>query len=515
MGISSEVFAFAGKCSPGAIRQLEHKFYFPKLSRPGIVLIDGPGLLQFRTSSAVQGYAHTIGDLVIQFQSRLSAYLSKEQVAAVIFYFDVATPEPKVLDPKRSGRVPTTPTAIPNPTMEQGMAAWAAKLAADIVPFHDSSVERLADPSLPVSQAEMNYQLPRSQKEIAESGCTEEFSYEECMRNRHFKRLLYDIVLRRLLGGLYIPPDKWVLACGPKHCLLADSNGEVIPRPELVPQANEADSILGYYASLFTDFDIVVDSPDGDIINTMVMGSWPRIEPSKGELRFFNKVLILRNQWNPRNSNSMVDINQLFAFYNQFSPLCATKYSINVSNPIMVWTAINILAGGADYVEKSALPNIGPASAFRALMTYCDAFADLCQPHLDSNGYHHIILNPDAFGRLVVACYRVRGNPELSWNLSDALETLRSKTQTASVPSTVDGVYVVCANISWTLSYFSAASFGCVPPDPFETRHGLSVWGYTKENDTVQRATRVHTEYLRWRSQNLCSVPAQLLEFRL
>jgi hypothetical protein len=524
MGMDSKVFKLAAGCRPDILRSLEAKFYFPRLERPGIVYIDAPGWLQFRTSSFLVGYARVTGDLVNQFQSKLMAYLEEESVSGIIFCFDIDTPAPKALQRHSDGKlkIPQTPTSIENPTMEQGMAAWAEKMRTDIVAFHDSSAERILDPSLPVSQQELNYQLPRGSKEIEEEAkvnpaVAEEFSYDGCMRNKHFKRLLYDIVLRHLLVNLMIPPKKWVLACGPKHARLHDSTGAQPPKPELIPNGQEADSLVAYYASLFHDFDFVVDGPDGDIANTLLLSSWTRMQPSNGELRFLNNVYVLRNQWQPRYPNSLLNINELFMLYNNIGSTMQEKHAVRWTNPVVLWTMVNLLVAGSDYIDKRMLPDIGLETAYKALIAHSRAFAEhLCGGHISADlTYHYIVLNPDAFSHFYIACYKERVDATLSWNLEEALAQLRAKksAKLASLP-TAEQVYVLCANLSWVLSYSSAYGYGCAPPDPFEMRNGLSVWGFVK-NERVERAERVNVQYLRHRSRNLTEEPAVPLTYRV
>jgi len=530
MGMDSAALKMLERLGFGCITDLGVGFYRAPGradSRKHIILIDGPSYLQRRSSSLMDGYALTVGQLVNQIQAKVQHYLLDSAVEAVLFLFDCGTPKNKTIFRKEKvGQTPETPFAdrsmAATATLQQGMAAWAAKLLRDIVPFDDA---RADDLTMKIAASELDFQLPLDRKEVKSrqeaNPAYVAYSYEDCLSNKAFKRLLYDIVARHLLRSLIVPDGKWALVRAPEYAELREGTEQKQPRAELLRQYEEADAILGYFAGLFLDHDVYVDSADGDAVSCLVLGSWARLRAATNDKEplhagsFVNNVYVLQNQWASNYGNRLVDINRLFVKANLLlSVYKRPEYGVHWKSPIVSLFAIIMMCGSNDYYNDRVMPDISTDTLFKTLLLHSSAFGNtFLQPHLDrESGYHHIVVNPDAFARLFVCCYRQRYNDTTLpvTDLKAALAELKKWDRAAlrdKLP-TEDQVYVAAANLSWALSYFSASSYRCKPPDPFEQYEGLSIWGYTLERSgpneyghaKAAQASKVHVKYLRWRS---------------
>jgi len=493
----------------------------PGGKRKRVVIMDCPALLFLRTSKVLLGYAQTNRDLVQQLRSRVEAYLMQPDIVGVIVLFDCkAVPVKSISRHGTGGSTAETPFHDPSmaatATLEQSMAAWAEYLSRSMQPTDDARSTNLAEP---VPHSPLDWELGPDDKVIKERQAADPSyavkSHKQRLENKGFKYLEYTVCGENLLSsGLEVPEGKWVLVRAPNYTALREGDVFTAAKPELCVPFDEADAVVGYYAGLLRDFDIDVDSIDGDVIMVLLMGSWRRLKaqpnpnvPFSTE-SFYNRVRVLRSQWHSF-ANSSVLINEMFlGLQTVFGVL--RNHGIQWENPVISAAALMMLCGGNDYVDSAMLPDLGTATLFRAFFQECRAFGDqFIKSHLDPvHGMQAIVVNPVAFARFVICAYRVRyGDSNLPVEQPErafAMLRQQNRKKLESNPPTLDSINVLCANLTWTLNKFAAPSYNRETPDPFLQHAGRSVFGYvlpTLETDShghakAQRATTVDSQHL-------------------
>jgi hypothetical protein len=498
MGFESEVLKIwdsltpIAKGRPRAVQTISQWPIFPvdkRDTKPRAYVIDMPAHMHY------QGKATTFGAWLTQERKIIQDVFSDLGCTLIVLLFDCGTPANKTLS--RTATVGETPM-----TPKEG---WRAHLAEKARGFDDMRVNPL-DENLTIHDTDLNLPGQRKPKD-APPGL---FSHEDYLGNKDFKALFYEIICANLLETLTIDPNHVVILRGPGKALKLE-NGEITaPDENCKFRYKEADSVVGYFATLLKDFTVYVESIDGDVLlallmgcNSRLLGGVPSLAPScTGNSLFTNRVILLRNQRNPAWPNTIIDINLLYtsiltraAWFKRQNALVEpiTKepiYKYVARNPILDNVVLGLLSGRNDYVLKSLLPQIGSTTLFK---TYADSFGayprGLTYPHVIGTKYMGCYVDAVALIRFVICCYKARSsNLKIDLNnfplsLKNIQENLGAKYRDEA--PTLARMRMLAAHLSWYMTYFSNASYHeQTYPDPMKRENGASVWGWKMERTT-------------------------------
>lgn len=465
-------------------------------SKPICVVIDAAGWL-FKTFSYNNSRpARTIGDLADVQIEKLNLYLKNPAVTCVMFLFDRKTPNIKTVSRRPDDSTPETPFHLlaggfTGNEEQKAAAAWRIKLSQNR-DATDRGGLRLSGASITSSRSfllpPLKRSLPQQQSDSAGTKRTE-FAYEECLKNRHFKRWLSKELSSLILDTIEVPEGKSLIISGPDMCIQKSDDQMITPDEKFRYSYMEVDNSVGYWAAVLAeDYDVDIDSEDGDTVITGLLGCHLRMRPDHSVMgtdrAFINRLRLLRNQWAGERITSVIDINNLYTTLQYMHCALGMQHNITVHNPIGNY-ALLAFAGGCDYVDGGMLIGVSKTVLLKTYFTYFPLFAQtLVSSHIDNPS--QVTVNMDAFARLILCCYRnVRGKGKLGIpvdNLADGCRMLRENdARAAGRPyPTPASVRVLAGNICWTLTYFASGSVKLARiPDGLTLMNGLPVYGYT------------------------------------
>jgi hypothetical protein len=490
MGFNTAVLDMWLQLAPGSIQKLEPgpTFLPDKSGRARAYIVDLPGHMQIRSTPAHEGLATTCGDWLVHERWRINQAFEEPTFKLAIILLDCGTPANKSISRRpSSGKMPVNP--------KEG---WRAHLAARTRSFDDSKTGPLDDNSV-ISDTEL---LLPGDPSAAEGT----FTYSDFLKNKDFKALFYEIICKNLLENFAMPPDCTVVLRGPNTAVKLQ---EGVLGPADVNckfRYKEADSVVGYFAALLYDFDVYVESADGDVLLALLMGCNTRLlpnavftTPAEVNKCFKNRVFVIRNQW-AKYANTVVDINLLYYYFIMQSRAFTSLHKVMdpkshrlvekyaARNPILDQVVLAVLSGSNDYVFGSLMPQIGVNTLFVTYLRCFAAFPEgLTYRHVTETGYIGCYVDGTALWRFVVCCYKVL-YPVLDIdinNLPYSAEKIREKLSDKFKEDapTVSRIRMLVGHISWYMNYFANASYRQeTHVDPMDRRGNRSAWGWRMEN---------------------------------
>ena len=471
-------------------------------TKPVCVVIDAAGWLFKTYSFSNNRPAKTIGDLADVQIEKLNLYLKNPAVASVLFLFDRKTPYIKTVSRRQDDSTPETPfhlvaSGFTGNEEQRAAAAWRILLSQnrdatdrDGLRLSGTGTTSTRSFVLPPTKSTLSQQGPNAAGVDAAGAKRTEFAYEECLKNRHFKRWLSKELSSLILDAIEVPEGKSLIVSGPDMCV-QKSNGQIDkPGEKYRYSYMEVDNAVGYWASVLAEeYDVDIDSEDGDCVITGLLGCHLRMRPGHSVMgtdrAFINRLRLLRNQWTgQRSQTTVIDINNLYTALQYAHCALGKQHNIVVHNPIGNY-ALLAFAGGCDYVDGGMLQGVSKTVLLKTYFTYFPLFAQtLVSSHIDNPS--QVTVNMDAFARLILCCYQnVRGKGKLGIpvdNLTEGCRILRENdNRTSGRPyPTPASVRVLAGNICWTLTYFASGSVRTARlPDGLTQVGGLPVYGYT------------------------------------
>lgn len=472
-------------------------------AKPLAIDIDAAGWL-FKTYSVANNRpCVTIGDLAASHVDKLMLYFNAPHVELVIFRYDLRTPSIKTVTRRPDSGTPNTPYDLLSASFtgtdeQRAAAAWRLKLSKD----QDTSDSAGLRTSTRTLNDAANFKLPPNKTEVNRNGSEAQkrtnYTYEDCLKNRHFKRFIMKEVARLILDMIDIPEGKSLVVIGPDVCAEKTVSGIDEPSDLYLYEYMEMDNSVGYFAAALSDkYDVDIESEDGDTVINALLGCNLRMKPGHNVSHllkaFLNNVRVIRNQWVGSRDTSIISINNLY-FTLQYAHAClAKKHNIVVDNPIGNYALLAFL-GGCDYVLPSMLPGVSKTILLKAYFTYFPLFASkLVSDHIDKPST--VTIEPDAFARLICCCYRlVRGKEKLNLPVDDLAEACRmlkdtdSRTVNPAPYPTVQSARALLGNVAWTLTYFVSGSVrNALLPDGLMKLHDVPFYGYVRTESDVQK----------------------------
>ena len=498
MGFNSAVLDPWSQLAPGAIRKLPPgPTFLPDKSttRPRAYVVDLPGHLQIRSTPAYEGLATTFGDWLVQERWRINQAFEEPTFKLAIILLDCGTPANKMISRKpAAGKAPVTPRED-----------WRVHIAAKTRMFDDTRIGPLDDNSV-VTDTELvlpgTPAPPKGAPPLPEGV----FTYSDYLKNKDFKRLFYDIICRNLLENFAMEPDHTVILRGPNTAAKLENGVQSAADVNCKFRYKEADSVVGYYATLLSDFDVYIESADGDVLLALLMGCNSRLIPdavfkSPADVNkcFKNRVFVIRGQW-ATYENSVVDINLLYYYFIMHGYAFAATHKVmdpkshqlvekyTARNPILDQVVLAVLSGDNDYVFGSLLPAIGTNTLFVTYLRCFAAFPEgLTYRHVTEAGYIGCYVDGTALWRFVLCCYHVL-YPKLEFdinNLPYSLTKIREMLPDRYKENapTVSRMRLMTGHLCWYMNYFANAAYRLEDyVDPMERRGSRSAWGWRVES---------------------------------
>ena len=469
-------------------------------------IYDGPGFLYKRWMGEEKRYSVTVGDLADTIIEKLKPSMDMPEVGLLMLLFDRKTPIIKTVTRKDGGQTPKTPFELLSAdfvgTEEQRAdAAWRLKMSQQRS-MSDGSTLRLSgsnqnDPSC--------FVLPKSLPTAASNVTRppDYYYYEEHLANRHFKTWLVKEVCRIVLARIRVPEGKLFVISGPDICAQKTSLGIEVPEPRFQHRYWEVDNSVGYWAAQLGDpeqgeaFDVDIDSEDGDVIISALLGSHLRRTHNESveDIRFCNNLRLIRNNWKSTDT-TVYNINNLYITLQYWSSCIGQDGGFVIENPIGNF-ALVAMASGCDFVRSNdLLPNVGAKTLISTYFACASIFAvDLVSDYTADAA--HVTVHPDSFARFISCCYqRARATSAMKLpgnNIPALCRILREKdsrkpseqrpvVKPYPTPATLR---VLCANLAWTLSYFASGAVGndTSLPDGLTKIDGLPIHGYALDSE--------------------------------
>lgn len=438
----------------------------------------------------------TIRDLAVAHIDKLKLHLGRPEVERVLFRYDLKTPPMKSVTRRPDSGTPETPyhllsAGFSGSEQQRAAAAWRVRLSRD---QDTSDSDGLRTSSRTVNDAG-NFKLPPNKTEVSRNGTEAEkrtnYTYEDCLKNSHFKRWIIKELARLILDMIEIPARKSLIIIGPEICAEKTEAGIAEPSDAYLYQYMEMDNSVGYFAAAHAEqYDIDIDSEDGDTVITALLGSHLRMRPGSdvkhcGEA-FINGVRLLRNQWVGNRETTIIDINNLYFTLQYAHAALAKTHKVVIENPIGNYALIAFL-GGCDYVLPSMLQGVSKTVLLNTYFTYFPVFAQkLASDHIAKPS--SVTVDPDSFARLICCCYRnVRGKTKLDLPVDDLVRTCQilhesdTRKADASPYPTVPSVRALLGNVAWTLTYFVSGSVRtALLPDGLTKLYHQPLYGYIR-----------------------------------
>ena len=525
MGGSTPFVELVNKISPGVVEAFPPGpiTTLPNGVKHAIGWVDAPCLIYHRTSNGQLGFARTFGKLLSNIRGNIEFELA--HLDGVIVSFDVQTPKNKAVSRKPTDQTVRTPyegNEIPT-TLDEQIACWKSFLAARVEIFHDLHAHMNEEE---VRNNPLNYPLPPDSAELAELKKNfpdqQHYSFQHHLSNKAYKALLLSVICPKILDNLFIPDGKWVMVRAPRfHQLKQGSKMLENWDPRLNIPYFEADAWVGHISSMFSGVSsdrpshVEIYGPDGDLLNSLLLSSAARIGEN---LKFSNSVRIIRGQW-ASYRNSAIYLND---FYQAIQNLCSAMENVEWTHPVVIFVAFHMLAGGNDYVNDSLINGLGAKTLFDTFKEDGQAFAkDFVQVcyRIDETGVkkpQEFIVQPEALGRMLICAY-ARRLPSLKLNpanVEGSLALIQNSTQKLVkkdlVVKSIHEIAALAGQLSWTMTYFAAATWDIPVPDPFDTFEGIPIWGFQQNSSEIDKFGHVdaqwskiaHTNHLIYRWSN-------------
>lgn len=489
MGFNTDVIKKAWcEMHPAAFKIVKDVPYLALPVRSGrqrTVVCDAASWLYLRGSPFTTGHANTFGDWLDQARFRIQHYLKDAQRVVVLFdcYCDPAKRylRDRLQEPKKDKEGQLKPPKQPPKTPVEGFRQF---LITESRRYHDNMKNSLPERG-EGDIDDINIVLPGSWP-------GSQYSFYEYLSNSEFKNHFFiPLVCRNLHIGLQIPHGKEVLIRGPSTALLVKGSGveESLPTALGAPMG-EPDAMIGYWMKVWPDNDFLVDSEDGDSLTNLLLTSSLRQKPNqslepvlKPEHIFQNTVLLMRNQWDTRFSNTVVDINRLWMdMYLQASALY-TGLGVKLRNPIGDQVVLAYLAGKHDFVDERLLPKIGTIALFTTYLKFIYAWSTgLTLQHLTNGRYTGFYVDAPALCAFVIYCYRhIFKDANLDHtNPEEAFEIIGAHFARLSLPRapTLHTVQQLAVQLTWSLNYYANGCYGAPIARSFALSNGKSKYGW-------------------------------------
>ncbi len=459
--------------------------------RPGrnrTVVCDAASWLYMRSSPFTTGMANTFGDWLDQARYRIQHLLQTSHRVVVLFdcYSDPVKRylRDKALKPKTDEDGKEKPAAKQAPkTPPEGFRQF---LITESRRYHDNLKNILPERG-EGDIDDINIVLPGSWP-------GSQYTFYEYLNNPEFKNHFFvPLVCRNLHIGLQIAHGKEVIIRGPSTALLLRLSGPVEPLPKSLGVAmGEPDAIIGYWMTVWPEDDYLVDSEDGDTLTNLLLTSSLRQKPNqsleptlKPDHIFQNQVLLARNQWDTRYSNTIVNINQLWTDIYMEASALFTGIGVKLRNPMADQVVLAYLAGKHDYVDSSLLPKIGTIGLFTTYLRFIYAWpTGLTLQHLTNGCYTGFFVDAPALCAFIIYCYKgVYKELDLDHtNPEDAFEKIAArlaKVEIRNAPN-LHTVQQLALHLTWSLNYYANGCYGAPVPRSFERSNKRAKYGWRR-----------------------------------
>jgi hypothetical protein len=466
------------------------------------VLIDSEGML-YRLPFNDASRSYTFQNIVEEVAHLVSFYLHRpngtQQYDDIVVDLrcDLQTPGNKALTRKKTDATPSTPKHKHG----DPVLAW----------YNEFSFKhgRSASQGEFDSQRAMGFVLPLTTNQLKARGANLKTAttLSDYLHNPHFKRLVNRVVYENVMNFVRFPTDhraegSCVMIRGPGVAQLkTPSISGPIPS-HLNFSYTEVDNVIGVISArcrhpLYPErhCDLLVNSTasDGDCFLVLAAArnramSPAAIDPPTGwrktesvdDLEFSNSVTLIR-------SKVYYDINEL---YRSIVELNRRRSSPDIpqKNPILAAFVPVILGYDKfDYISPGVFDGIRDGKFLPAYYDHIDCLANLVTSHPERPD--QVLVNVNELGRLIMAAHSILYSKiELDWKQSyDHNYAILKERAIGRRITTRNEVRVFAAQLSWALTYFTAQSYECEAPDPFErSPAGFSMWGYEKRGVTEE-----------------------------
>lgn len=492
MGFNTDVIKRAWQIDyPAAfkvIAEVPHRALPLRPGRGRTEVCDADSWLYLRTSPFTNSIANTFGDWLDQTRYRIQHLLQTSHRVVVLFgcYSDPSKRylRDKALQPKvdKDGNEKPPTKAAPK-TPPEGFRQF---LITESRRYHDT-MKNILPERAEGDIDDINIVLPGTWP-------GSQYTFYEYLNNPEFKNHFFmPLVCRNLHIGLQIAHGKEVLIRGPSTALLMRAAGPVTPLPkELGIPMGEPDAIIGYWMSVWPEDDFLVDSEDGDTLTNLLLTSSLRQKPNqslesvlKPDHIFRNQVLLARNQWDKRYSNTIVDINQLWIEIYMRASALYTGLGVKLRNPVADQVVLAYLAGKHDYVDASLLPKIGTVGLFTTYLRFIYAWPNgLTLQHLTHGEYTGFFVDAPALCAFIIYCYQnLYKNLKLDHtNPEEAFELIGARLAEIDIrnPPTIHTVQQLALHITWSLNYYASGCYGAAVPRSFERSNKKAKYGWRR-----------------------------------
>jgi len=411
---------------------------------------------------------------------------------------DLSTPPNKALTRKADATTPDTPRSKDT---DDPVVSWYNEFCArhTLRSSHSEfDAKRALLFDMPRTKAQIN-KLKETGQDV--SGLVEWGAY---LKNPHFKRFVNRILFENILSYIDFNNGRkgFVLARSPSVAeMKSPTERGPIPR-HLSYDYDEADNAVAILSvkakhplkpnGRLCDVFVISTSSDGDICLSLLAASNIRIKrrgATTEDYEWLNSVTF-------RRSSTYYNINTVYIRLIE-AVKCVMHPGIRLSNPILSAFVPLLIAnsGSCDYVSKGFMPKIGAGFLLKSFFLFCNY---ICQEMIESHviAPDRVIVHANKLAILIAGAYRIK-HPSLDIPFDDYPKA-KSLLDAAGIPApTVEQVRILAAQASWTLTYYTASSYGRCAPDPFQlSPKGLSLWGYQKQDSKEHngRFTVTHPE---------------------
>lgn len=537
--------------------------------RNRVVFVDGPSFLQQRKSYLTPGfYAETVEELIRVICERLEFFLADEHIVGVVFAMDKSAPAAKSCKSDRdpSAGTPKTPLWLAEGFVgsrrQHGIEAFKKWLeerkivdnTTDLRSSDHTGGGARANFKLPDKKPNAREEIamyllqhPRStldsivanvsckmrstvQKALTATGafvketksdvdyfsvapsfarsvqrCEQPF-YEDCLKNKDFKRCMYDMVCRGVSRRISVPvtgakeTDKFVIVLAQDYAVKVKSDGQSQPHKVFTVDYTEADTSVGYWAKYFNDmcYDLQIETIDADVAVAALLSTDSRIQKAGRELKsvhFSADTVVVQGRWDDQKTTIVVYVNDMWRSLQATFYSIAWVRSINIGNPTATFVLLSFMLG-TDYVRR--LPQLGVNSLFTAFSAKIDeifATGPLVGNHVDEP--ERVRISLPTLKRLVAAAY-AEHYAKLEVDYSDIDATLESFVSgpPGKAGFSMELLRVFHANLTWCLRYFNVSPQMLPLPNEFALApSGKSMYGYVQISDEMDDYGAVKTDF--------------------
>jgi len=460
-----------------------------------IIVVDGPGILQYRNWFAPTEkyksehiYAQSVEDLCEVVTKRMEYLMGMENVTGLLLLMDKNPPATKLAkSDRRNNNTPITPLQLvkgENRTrLELGTRAWQAWFEAN--PFIAEDTTKNDANGNPY----YNWKLPdsRPNKEQIKNGYNGQGPfYEDYLRNKDFKRLLYSLICRGVHRRISTDPARkqFVVVQCTDYIKVKKSDGtSALVSEELNLDYGEVDTSIGYWIEHFNSrgFDVICESDDGDVPLCALLASDQRIVGPRDNIlsvAFTGSAYVVQCRWR-KSVTRVFDINAYWRSIHLTFGALAQYHNVHIANCIGTYTLLSML-GGTDYVRSF------PGARVKTVLTaFFQFFPDILangplvgNHWQDPQGFE---IYYDTYERLVMAIYtKVRGN-SVKFDFDDP-ETSLNKLVDSRTDLDIERIRTTYANALYCIRYFVQSAYRMPMLDGFLEIDGQSVYGFVMTN---------------------------------